>query len=60
MQNGNDQSRKYNSNRHPLELFTKNEPNFNNYSNMQQPNMLGSYRIRSAQNLAKQRSTGKF
>ena len=41
------------SNRFPIELFAKNE-----ISN-QQTKLLNSYRIRSAQNLAKQRSTGK-
>ena len=40
-------------NRFPIELFAKNE------ITNQQTKLLNSYRIRSAQNLAKQRSTGK-
>ena len=41
------------TNRFPIELFAKNE------INNQQTKLLNSYRIRSAQTLAKQRSTGK-
>lgn len=41
------------TNRFPIELFAKND-----ISN-QQTKLLNSYRIRSAQNLAKQRTTGK-
>lgn len=40
-------------NRYPIELFSKKD------MNSQQTKLLNSYRIQSAQNLAKQRSTGK-
>jgi hypothetical protein len=41
------------NNRYPIELFSKKE------MNSQQAKLLNNYRIQSAQNLAKQRSTGK-
>ena len=64
-QYSSDSNKKASGNRFPIELFQKNESNLNS-SHMnnatsinQQTNLLNSFRIRSAQNAAKQRATGK-
>jgi hypothetical protein len=49
-----DASQKQKNSRYPIELFSKKD------MNNQQTKLLNSYRIQSAQNLAKQRSTGKL
>ena len=53
--------------RFPIELFTKNDINNVNANNLnsttainQKTTLLNSFRIRSAQNVAKQRASGMF
>ena len=64
-QYSSDNNNKKVANRFPIELFQKNESNLNsshinNAATInQQTTLLNSYRIRSAQNAAKQRATGK-